>query len=182
MYYKFSLSWYSHTSQFSEITCPIKILLKVRRILTTHTPGLGVPPGCVVVKKLPADAGDARDTVFLSGLGRSPRGGNGNTPVFLPEKFHGQRNMAGYSPWGLRRVRHDWAHTHSRLSFIVITSSQWSALIPQGMKFTSEPHSIDANSSASFYPACWCVWVFLCRLNNLRVETCWSGSSHFLSN
>ena len=22
------------------------------------------------------------------------------TPVFLPGKFHGQRDMAGYSPWG----------------------------------------------------------------------------------
>ena len=21
-------------------------------------------------------------------------------PVFLPEKFHGQRNLVGYSPWG----------------------------------------------------------------------------------
>lgn len=27
-------------------------------------------------------------------------------PVSLPGKFHGQRNLAGYSPWG-RRVRHD---------------------------------------------------------------------------
>ena len=23
------------------------------------------------------------------------------TPVFLPGKFHGQRRLAGYSPWGL---------------------------------------------------------------------------------
>ena len=23
-----------------------------------------------------------------------------NTPVFLPEKSHGQRSLAGYSPWG----------------------------------------------------------------------------------
>ena len=23
-------------------------------------------------------------------------------PVFLPGKFHGQRNLAGYSPWGLK--------------------------------------------------------------------------------
>ena len=22
------------------------------------------------------------------------------TPVFVPGKFHGQRNLAGYSPWG----------------------------------------------------------------------------------
>ena len=23
-------------------------------------------------------------------------------PIFLPGKFHGQRNLAGYSPWGLK--------------------------------------------------------------------------------
>ena len=28
------------------------------------------------------------------------------TPVFLPGESHGQRSLAGYSPWG-RRVRHD---------------------------------------------------------------------------
>ena len=26
------------------------------------------------------------------------------TPVFLPGKFHGQRSMAGYSPWGCREL------------------------------------------------------------------------------
>ena len=29
------------------------------------------------------------------------------TPVFLPGKFHGQKSLEGYSPWGLKRVRHD---------------------------------------------------------------------------
>ena len=28
-------------------------------------------------------------------------------PVFLSGKLHGQRNLAGYSPWGCKRVRHD---------------------------------------------------------------------------
>ena len=28
-------------------------------------------------------------------------------PIFLPKRSHGQRNLAGSSPWGLR-VRHDW--------------------------------------------------------------------------
>ena len=27
-------------------------------------------------------------------------------PVFLPGKFHGQRSLAGYSPWG-HRIGHD---------------------------------------------------------------------------
>ena len=31
------------------------------------------------------------------------------TPVFLLGKSHGQRILVGYSPWGLKRVRHDLA-------------------------------------------------------------------------
>ena len=30
------------------------------------------------------------------------------TPAFLPREPHGQRNLAGYSPWG-HRVGHDWS-------------------------------------------------------------------------
>ena len=30
-------------------------------------------------------------------------------PVFLLGEFHGQRSLAGYSPWGLKRVRHNLA-------------------------------------------------------------------------
>ena len=29
--------------------------------------------------------------------------------VFLPGKSHGQRSLEGYSPWGPKRVGHDWA-------------------------------------------------------------------------
>ena len=35
------------------------------------------------------------------------------TPVFLPGKSHGQRSLPGYSPWGHKRVGHDWATTKS---------------------------------------------------------------------
>ena len=31
------------------------------------------------------------------------------TSVFLPGKSHGQRSLAGYSPWGCKRVGHDLA-------------------------------------------------------------------------
>ena len=30
-----------------------------------------------------------------------------STPVFLPGKSHGQRNVVGYCPWGCKRVGHD---------------------------------------------------------------------------
>ena len=51
-----------------------------------------------MVKKLPANAGDAGS---IPGPGRSPREGNGiPTPVCLPGKSHGHRSLAGYLPWG----------------------------------------------------------------------------------
>ena len=31
-----------------------------------------------------------------------------STPVFLPAKSHGQRSLAGYSPWGCKRIRYDF--------------------------------------------------------------------------
>ena len=41
------------------------------------------------------------------------------TPVFLPGKSHGQRNLVGYSPWGRKESTmtecahaHTCAHTH----------------------------------------------------------------------
>ena len=30
------------------------------------------------------------------------------TPIFLPVKPPEQRSLAGYSPWGCKRVRHDF--------------------------------------------------------------------------
>ena len=48
----------------------------------------------LVVKNLPANAGDIRDAVLIPGLGRSSGGGHGNPPVFSPGEFHGQRSLA----------------------------------------------------------------------------------------
>ena len=43
---------------------------------------------------------NAEDLGLIPGSGRSPGEGNGNTPVFLPGKFHGQRSLVVYIPWG----------------------------------------------------------------------------------
>ena len=46
-------------------------------------------------------ARNARDVNSIPGSGRFPGEGNGQlTPVFLPGESHGQRSLAGYSPWG----------------------------------------------------------------------------------
>ena len=36
------------------------------------------------------------------------------TPVFLPGKSHEQRSLAGYSPWGCKRVRHGLVTEHAQ--------------------------------------------------------------------
>ena len=65
---------------------------------------MGLPGGAVVKNPL-ASAGDL---VSIPGSGRPPGGGNANpemaTPVFLPEKFHRQRRLAGYSKWGCKEL------------------------------------------------------------------------------
>ena len=69
-----------------------------------------------VVKHPPANAGDARDTCLILGLGRFPWSRKWQyTPVFLPEKFHGQRNLAGYSPRCCKELN-TTEHTHSNYS------------------------------------------------------------------
>ena len=51
---------------------------------------------------LPANAGDSRDTSLTPGSGASLGEGNSSTPVFLPEKIHGQKSLAGYSSWSCK--------------------------------------------------------------------------------
>ena len=54
----------------------------------------------LVVKNLPANAGDRRDTGSIPGSGRSPGEG-----LFLPGESHGQRSLTSYST--LHRIESD---------------------------------------------------------------------------
>ena len=45
--------------------------------------------------------GNAGDTGLIPGSGRSP-GEWQRTAIFLPEKSHEQRRLAGYCPWGCK--------------------------------------------------------------------------------
>ena len=54
-----------------------------------------------MVKNVPANTGATEDAGSALELGRFPwRRKWQPTPVFLPGKFHGQRSLACYSPWG----------------------------------------------------------------------------------
>ena len=57
----------------------------------------------LVVKNLPANAGNIRDNGFDPWVGKIPwRRAWQPTLVFLPGESHGQRSLAGYSPGGCK--------------------------------------------------------------------------------
>jgi len=62
-------------------------------------------PGGASGKELAPSAGDISHRVD-PWVGKIPwRRAWQPTPIFLPGEFHGQRSLAGYSPWG-QRVGH----------------------------------------------------------------------------
>ena len=65
-------------------------------------------PADSVVENPPASAGDLQEMRFDTQVRKIPwRRKWQPTPVFLPGKFHGQKSLVDYGPWGLQRVGHD---------------------------------------------------------------------------
>ena len=63
----------------------------------------------LVVKYLPANAGNAGDAGLMPGLGRSPGGGHGNSSI-LSWKIPWTEGPGRLQSMGLQRVGHDLAH------------------------------------------------------------------------
>ena len=86
-------------------------------------------PGGTVVKNLPAITGDA----VLTRIEKIPWSKKYQpTPVFLPGKFLGQRNLVIYSPWGgkvldmteqLSMRAHTHTHTHTTIDSTVLEAT-----------------------------------------------------------
>ena len=84
-----------------------------------HTYTYGCPGGSVS-KESACNTRDIKDMGSIPGSGRSPRKGNGNpTPVFLPGESHGQRSLAGYSPWGRKELDTTEWPTHTQKTYIL---------------------------------------------------------------
>ena len=59
----------------------------------------------LVVKNLPASAGDTRDLGSTLGSGRPPGGGHSNTLQYsCLGNPHGERRLVGYSPRGHKKL------------------------------------------------------------------------------
>ena len=86
----------------------------------------------LVVKNLPANAGDIRDTgetqVWSLGREGPRRRAWQPTSVFLPGEYHGQRSLVGYGPWGGTHI----PSLHSSLSPVCISCCSFSALFAPG--------------------------------------------------
>ena len=61
-------------------------------------------PVDAVVKNLPANAGDERVEGLIPGSGRSLEEGMATHSSILGGESHGQRSLAGYSPWGRQEL------------------------------------------------------------------------------
>ena len=74
----------------------------------------------LMVKNLNAKAGDIRVTGLILGSERSPGGGHGNPLQYSCLESHGQRSLAGYSPWSHKSQTRlsDWAHSTSVLIMV----------------------------------------------------------------
>ena len=95
-----------HMSQFIHIQCH-NFLSNFRHTPLPHHHQSGFPGG-LVHKESACNAGD---WLQYSRPGFNPwvrkipwRRKWLPTPVFLPEKFHGQRSLVGYSPWGHKEL------------------------------------------------------------------------------
>ena len=75
------------------------------------------------------------------------------TPVFLPWEFHGQRSLAGYSPWICKELdmtewliptvskRLPWIHLISVLSFSWYLTPTWNRVFKTNRRTSSNEHS-----------------------------------------
>ena len=132
----------------------------------------------------------AEDLGSIPGSGRSPGGRHGNPLVFLPGEFHGQRSLAGNSPWGCK-VGHDSLCTINMCTKIMLRGGrvrdemkQVSGLRRSKIFFLLSGVRVYQSKKASIKYLSFCLLSFLlCLLNLLflTLKVCHNGHCHFKS-
>ena len=71
------------------------------------------------------------------------------TPVYLPGKFHGQRRLVGYSPWGHRELDIQF----SSVTQSCLTVTPWIAALQASLSITISRSSLKLMSIGSVMPS-----------------------------
>ena len=82
------------------------------------------------------------------------------TPVSLPREFHGQRSLEDCSPWGHKRVEHDWVTNMVFWLYAISPSKKkwtqaynnspaWWFTYPLGLEISWQRRSLTARSPSS---------------------------------
>ena len=88
------------------------------------------------------------------------------TPVLLPGESHGQRTLAGYSPWGFKE-----SHTTERLALLLLNLPKWSFEtegeedVPQSLSrvrlYKPMDRSLAGSSAHGIFPARILEWIVI---------------------
>ena len=99
------------------------------------------------------------DLGSIPGLERSPGEGNGYPFIFWPGEFHGQRSLAGYSPWGRKE-----SDMTERLSLHFIHHSESESEVAQSCLTLCDPMdcSLPSSSVHGILQARILEWVAIC--------------------
>ena len=100
----------------------------------------------LVVKNLPANAGDIRDVGSIPGWGRSPGGGHSNHSSTHAWRIPWTEESGGLWSIGSQRVGHDWATKHSTVR---VQSADWYILRSQQISKKIIPSFTDETLKAS---------------------------------
>ena len=123
----------------------------------------------LLVKNPPANAGDIGDTGSISGLGRSPGGGNGN-----PLQYPCLENPMDRGAW--RATVYGVAKRWTRLSiWATHTYFFWASLMSQTGKNLPAIQADQSSIPGIELPCSWCSWNVL-----HNFYKCWKFSVYFM--
>ena len=155
--------------------------------LPTYLPTylLSIYPGFLGGSDGKESACNVGDLGSIPGLGRFPGGEHGNRLQYsCLENSHGQRSLAGYSPWGCKELdTTEWLSTHIQLS-IYLSMDTWISISLNGLFSIIYFEAQISKIWLVGYSSKWLLCLFSCPHRSLSTSLLWGTNSsltfHFL--